>query len=743
MKFKLYLFITYIIFPGWLTTLNAQTIKGVVCEKDTTGKEFSLPGANVYHVSGNPVTTTDANGKFSLQLHEPPAKIVVSFVGYKNDTIEITEAKDLKIFLRKSLTLKEVSIEGKQASLTLSTVKPINIETITGKELLKAACCNLSESFETNPTVNVSYTDAITGAKEIRMLGLSGIYSQLLTENIPLSRGLASSFGLTFIPGPWIESIQITKGTGSVVNGYESTTGQINIEIKKPETAEKFYLNLYEASTLNSELNMYHSKKINKKWNEMLLVHGNWMQKKWDDNNDGFLDLPLTKELAVANRWRYHSGKNLESQLGVKLLLDERNGGQLSFNEARDKGTMHAYGTGISTKRLEAYAKVGLVFPEKPDKSFGSMYAFVFHDQDAYFGLKSYNATQKNFYANLIYQNIFGNKNNAYKTGISFQADFLNENFKQDSISVQSDTTEITPGAFYEYTLNAKDKFTAVAGLRSDYHSGYGWFVVPRLHLKYNFTPDLILRASGGRSFLRPHPLADNISLLASSREIVFSENIEPEIAWNYGANLTAIFDLFGRETTFNIDYYRTFFTNQLIADSYSDSLNILFYNLNGESFSNSLQTTLNLELAEGLTLRLAYKNDDVRSTYNGKLESKPLVAMHKALVNVAWEPNVKWKFDYTLLWEGKKKLAYSTIAGNENIPPAESPEFVTMNAQVTRVFKKWEVYAGAENLTDFTQDNPIISPENPFSNTFDATNIWGPIMGRKIYAGIRYSIKH
>src|SRR5258706_199361 len=742
MKFNLYIFITLVMFMGTSAMLNAQSITGTVLEKDSAGKEIPVPFANVYEVGAKSGTQANEAGKFSFSLPGLPAKIVASSVGYVNDTIQITEIKELKIFLRKGATIEEITVESKRQSLGFSTVKPINVEMLTGKELLKAACCNLSESFETNPTVNVSYTDAITGAKEIRMLGLAGIYSQLLTENIPMSRGLASSFGLTFIPGPWIESIQVTKGTGSVVNGFESTTGQINVELKKPETAEKFYVNLYEASTLNTELNMYHSKKLNKKWSEMLFVHGNLMEKKWDANNDGFIDLPLTRQLSIANRWRYDSGKRLESQLGMKLLLDERSGGQVSFDEARDKGTTNAFGTGISTTRYEVYATAGLVFPEKPEKSSGSMYSFVYHNQDAFFGLKNYDATQKNFYANLIFQNTLGNKNHAYKTGLSLQADLLHENFTQNSVSVRSDTTEITPGIFYEYTLNAKDKFTAVTGLRADYHNGYGWFVVPRLHAKYNFTPDLILRVSGGRSFRRPDPVADNISVLASSRNILFTENIEPEIAWNYGANVTAIFHLFGLETTLNTDYYRTFFVNQFIADSYSDSLNILFYNLDGESFSNSFQTTLNLELAEGVTLRLAYKNDDVRSTYNGKLQSKPLVAMHKALANVAWEPNIKWKFDYTLLWEGKKKLAYSSAAGNENVPPAESPEFVTMNAQVTRVFKKWEIYAGAENLTGFTQDNPIISPENPFGNTFDATNIWGPIMGRKIYAGIRYSIR-
>ena len=744
MKLNSNVFVVLIAFIYMPALVFAQSIRGIVFEKDTLGKEFTLPGANVYWLSGSMATTTDANGKFSLHMHDGlPAKLVVSFVGYQNDTLEITEVKELKIFLRKSVVLDEVSVEGKRNALNYSTVKPINVETLTDKELLKAACCNLSESFETNPTVNVSYTDAVTGAKEIRMLGLAGIYSQLLTENIPMTRGLASSFGLTFIPGPWIEAIQITKGTGSVVNGFESTTGQINVEIKKPETAEKFYLNLYEASTLNSELNLIHAKKINKKWSEILMLNGNLMQKKWDDNDDGFLDMPLTKQLSVANRWRYHSGKKLESQLGIKMVLDKRDGGQVSFDEGRDKGTTHAYGTGIDARRYEIYTKVGLVFPQKPQKSFGSMFAFVHHNQDAFFGLKDYNATQQNFYANLIFQNTMGNKNHSYKAGLSLQADLLDENFKQDSLAtVQTDTTEITPGAFYEYTFNAKDKFTSVLGLRTDYHNAYGWFVVPRIHAKYNFTPFLILRASAGRSFRRPHPLADNISLLANARHILFTENIEPEIAWNYGTNFTAIFDVLGIESTFNVDYYRTFFVNQFIADAYSDSANILFYNLDGESFSNSFQATLNMELLEGLSLRLAYKNDDVRSTYNDKLQNKPMVALHKSLVNVAWEPNVKWKFDYTLLWEGKKKLAYSNIAGNENVPAAESPEFVTMNAQITRVFKKWEIYAGAENLANFTQDDPIISPDNPFSSAFDATNIWGPIFGRKIYAGMRFSIR-
>ncbi|MBK5284227.1 MAG: TonB-dependent receptor, partial [Bacteroidia bacterium] len=508
----------------------------------------------------------------------------------------------------------------------------------------------------------------------------------------------------------------------------------INVELKKPETAERFYINLYGASTTNTEVNLYHTKKINKKWSEMFFAHGDIMQKKWDDNNDSFMDLPLTKQLNLMNRWRYQSGKKLESQFGVKFLLDERNGGQLSFDKTKDRLTTNAYGTGARTTRIEIFAKTGIVYPEKPDKSFGSMLTLTSHRQDAFFGLKNYDATQNSLYGNLIYQNIISDKNHLYKLGVSVQADALTENF----ISAKSDTLEIVPGVYSEYTFT-KNKFTSIAGIRTDYHDGYGWFVVPRLHMKYSLTDEMIFRASGGRSFRRPHPLTDNLSLLSGSRNISIAGNIEPEIAWNYGANLTANFKLLGLETTFNIDYYRTWFVNQLITDSYSDSLNILFYNLDGESFSNSFQTTLNLEIAEPLTLRLAYKNDDVRSTYKGNVQQKPMVAKHKALANIAFAPDIKWKFDYTLLWEGKKKLAFSSNAGNDNLPVQESPSFITMNAQLTRNFKKWEVYAGVENLSGFTQENPIVSPENPFSNAFDATNVWGPIVGRKIYLGFRY----
>ena len=281
------IFCTALIVAAGNSIVIAQSVSGIVIEKDESGKELPLPGANVWWQSGSEATAADAGGKFFLPVHDSfPANLVCSFVGYQNDTIRVTEIKELKIILKKSLTLKEVEVKGKQQSLAFSTTSPINIEKITGKELLKAACCNLSESFETNPTVNVSYTDALTGAKEIRMLGLAGTYSQLMLENIPSFRGLASSYGLTFVPGPWIESIQVTKGTGSVVNGFESTTGQINVELKKPETAERFYLNLYGASTTNSELNIYHSKKINKHWNEITLLHGDLMQKKHDDNND-------------------------------------------------------------------------------------------------------------------------------------------------------------------------------------------------------------------------------------------------------------------------------------------------------------------------------------------------------------------------------------------------------------------------------------------------------------------------
>ena len=716
----------------------SQSISGKVVEWDESmKKEMPIIGANIYWINTTNGTTSDSEGKFIFDLPASlPATMIVSFVGYQNDSTVIRKNTYRKILLKKSIDLKEVEIAVRQNSTIISTINPINIERVTEKELLKAACCNLSESFETNPTVNVAYKDAVTGAKEVQMLGLSGIYSQLLTENIPNMRGIAGIYGLTFIPGQWMDGIQITKGSGSVLNGYESTTGQINVEFKKPDDKKvpRFYLNLFGEENGNTEVNTFFRHVLNERWSSILMAHGNYLNQANDGNGDGFYDIPLAKQINLYNRWQYHSGGKLESQLGIKYLYDKREGGQISA----DPNSLLRYSTYFTNQRAEVFGKLGFIFPEKPAKSIGNIFQVTYHELKSKIGLKLYDATEKNLYYEGIYQNIINNTDHQYKAGVTFLYDKLDNQFDSSWVEEQ-----VVPGIFAEYTYSYLEKFKLIAGLREDYHNQYKWVFTPRLHGKYNFNDDFIFRFSGGKSFRVPYVFADNISVLASSKLLVFNEKIKPEEAWNYGVNFTRRWVIDRREGSLSVDLYRTDFTNQLVVDQYSDSTSIQFYNLKGKSFSNSFQITLNQDLMDNFGVRAAYKIDDVQINYNGITEQKPLVAKNRALLNMFFSTsNQHWKFDYTIVWEGKKKLANTVADEKFGKLPAESPDFFIMHVQVTKVFKRFELYGGSENLLHFRQEHPIINAQNPFSTSFDATQVWGPIEGRRVYVGLRFSFK-
>ena len=718
-----------------LFNAGAQSIiiKGKVTEAGADGKVLPVPGAVIqYHDSVN--ENTDADGLFSLATDGRfPLTVIAFMTGYESDTLIWKDDSFKEIRLRHTVELKEVEIKGRQDGLAYSTIRTLNVEKVTEKEILKAACCNLSEAFETSPTVNVAYTDAVTGAKEIRLLGLSGIYAQLLTEGIPNFRGIAGSYGLYFIPGPWMESIQITKGSGSVQQGYEVTTGQINVEFKKPyeEEVPKCYINLFGEQNGNMEINLSGRKQLNDNWSAILMLHGNYMNGNQDLQKDGFLDIPHARQLNMYNRWHYSNHSRLESQIGCRFIVDERSGGQ--YEKPANK-LLRQFTSDVKNRRAEVFGKFGILYPGSPGKSIGNIFQFTLHELNSRFGDRIYNADQKTVYLQSIYQNKIGS-NHEIKFGVNYRYDQWQEKLDSSSRLI----TESVPGLFSEFTLNHNEKWTIVTGGRLDYHNLYNWIVTPRVHFRYNFTPMVVARISAGNSFRVPNLYADNIGVLASSRTMVVEQHIRPERAWNFGCNITGKFELWGREGSVNTDFYHTLFTNQLVVDRVSAVDKVYFYNLTGKSYASSAQATINYELITHLDIRIAYKMDDVRITYHDVLQRKPLVPKDRALVNVGYKTNNEhWRFDYTLVREGTKRLlpVYPDplIEGDKN----NSPVFFTMNLQVTKVFRKFELYGGTENLLNYYQQHPIVNANNPFGGSFDAGNIWGPVDGRRIYAGFR-----
>ena len=524
-----------------------------------------------------------------------------------------------------------------------------------------------------------------------------------------------------------------------MVNGYESIAGQINVELQKPESSEKVYLNLFGNMMGRAEatLNLAHRFR-NPKWSGGLLLHGNFFNNKVDHNKDGFVDMPLIKNVNAVNRWKY-DGKKLKAQWGVKALLEDRTGGQIGFDKSGERNVNAPYGININTKRVEFFSKTGFIF-KNPRKSVGIMLSGTHHNQISYFGLKDYEGVQNSLYANLIFQTETANEKHLLKTGGSFVLDDFAEIYENEHFN----RCELVPGAFTEYTYKNNDNFSLVAGLRGDYHNLYGFQVNPRLHIKYKPTQNTTLRTSGGSGFRVANVFAENAGIFASSRSLQVLEALKPEKAWNYGISLVQSFEVGGRTGSLIADVYRTDFTNQIIADVYSSDDKIEFYNLDGKSFANSVQLELKYELARNLKAKVAYKLDDSRTIYGGKPIRLPLQSMHKGLFNLSYEtPNERWLFDATTQINGKKNLFNPLLSNDANLDEVKSPVYAVLNAQITHRFKKFaEIYVGGENITNYRQKHPVLGADNPFGNEFDATNIWAPIFGNMYYVGLRMKIR-
>ena len=647
--------------------------------------------------------------------------------------------------------LNEVKVVTKRKGLQKSFTVTGNTTLVTSKELLKAACCNLAESFETNPSIDVNFSDALTGTKQIKMLGLTSPYLVITEENIPSVRGASQAYGLSFTPGTWVESIQITKGAGSVVNGYESISGQINTELIKPINDIPFFLNAYGSTDSRFELNAHFNKPLSDKWSSSLFLHGNTRTAKMDNNRDGFLDNPMAKQINILNRYQYYDAeKGWVSFINFRYMKDEKQTGQHHFNPAVDKGTTNYWGSEINTERLDIATKLGYVFKDLPYQSIGFQNAFNSHNQQSYYGLNNYNIKQNSYYYNLIFNSIISNTRNKFATGLNFTLDQYHEQL----IAKDWSRTDQSVGAFFEYTFDNDENFSVILGGRIDNHNRLGTFATPRLHLRYNPWEKAVVRFSAGRGKRVANIFAENQSLFASSRAFSILDTngkaygLNPEIAWNFGGSFTQSFTLLGKNADVTLDWYRTDFQNQVVVDVMQSPQQVLFYNLKGNSFANSFQMEFNYEIVKNFRLRSAYKRYNVQTDFLSGTFQKPLQAKDRFFGNLEYETASfgspkQWKFDFTYNWIGEQQLPNTQSNPIVDQLPEFSPDYSLMNAQITRVFSSvFEVYVGGENIGNYTQSKVIVGAANPFGASFDASMVYAPIFGQMYYAGLRFKIK-
>ena len=757
---KLFVFLLGLLYASH----NFAQVKGRVLEIGQKQDTTTVPGVIVLWNNSSVNTTTDENGRFSIPVIDSINELHIRAIGYDPQVLTVKDTlKFITVILKNGINLKEVEVVYETTGTELSYMNPIKVETLGERSLMKAACCNLSESFETNPSVDVNFADAVTGTKQIQMLGLSGQYAQITKENMPYMRGLANGYGLSFIPGTWIQSIQLSKGAGSVINGYESFTGQINTELQNPETSDRLNFNTYVNQNGRNEYNLNAKHRFNEKFSVGLLTHMSFNPMKEDLNKDGFMDIPTGRQYNIMNKYSYNTGKGFEAQFGGGYLTDSRTGGQfLNLMDSTMKSNSHnsggimedtamLYKIGIENKKWELYSKTGYVFRKKPGTSMGLQLSYLNHDQNNTYGLNHYTGLQKTFYANYIFQGIIKTTDNTYKLGASYMDDNVVESYKL----FKYNRDEKVGGAFAEFAHNSGTKFNMVAGLRADYHNYYGLFFTPRLHLRYALNESkTVFRLSGGRALKTANIFAENTALMASSRDWVVMPGdmsmpygLKPETGWNYGLNFTQKMKLNYKDAYVTLDLYRTDFTQQVVVDVDYNTQQVLFYNLNGPSFSNTAQLEFGWEVRKRLNVKTAYRYVDTKVNYKTGLLQKALVSTHRAFINVSYETKDKhWLFDATLQYNGKKRLPQTSSNPDNYQRQSYSPDFYNVLAQITYLAKikksELNIYVGVENALDYKQPNPIVASDAPFSKYFDASMVWGPIYGRMLYVGLRFKIK-
>lgn len=712
-----------------------RIISGVV--KNTEGEP--LVGASVFWEGTSEGTTTDTCGVFSLRHHADCVSLIASYIGFNSDTIDIsgyTGNQSIEFRLKDyQQSLNEVTVTSRRVG-TSRISGAINGVRINREELFKAACCNLGESFMTNPSVDVNYSDAATGAKQIKLLGLSGTYVQMLTENLPNFRGAAAPYALDYVPGPWMNSILVSKGSSSVRNGYESITGQIDVEYLKPDNDQGIIVNFYGNTLSRFEANADANIHLNKQLSTELLLHYQDDYGHHDENEDGFLDQPNVQQWNLQNRWKWRGDRYIFHG-GIGMVKEKRNGGQTHHTIS---DSLPLYTIGIETDRYEGYMKHAFILNPDQGTNIALMGNMSIHQTEAQYGHKQYNVDQKSAYAQLMFETNFTEQHNL-STGVSLNHDYLKQRLINAGFESENER-ETTTGTYAQYTYTLGTKLTAMAGFRADHSSLFGTFLTPRFHLKFTPNETVSLRLSAGKGYRTVHALAENNNLLASGRKLIV-DDLEQESAWNYGISSSFNLPLFGKTLKLNTEYYHTRFIHQAIIDYDSSHEQIHIANLDGKSYSNTVQVDVTYPVVSGLEITMAYRWNDVKTTYDGTLMEKPFTSRYKGLLTASYKtPLGKWQFDATLQLNGGGRMPTPYI-----LPDGTSSwsnrfqAYEQLSAQLTRWFRHFSIYIGGENLTGYRQQQTIINASDPWSSTFDPTMIWGPVHGRMIYAGIRINI--
>ncbi len=728
---------TILFLYGMLVSVGAvaQNISGMVVDDH----DDPLMGANVIWLSGEHGSTTDEDGTFSILRSDNTDKLIVSFVGYMSDTLTIS---DSEVYIRLlPEMMEEVVVKARKAGIGISNIATSKVEAIDKVELTKSACCDLAGCFNTQASVQVHTSNVLTNSKELKILGLSGVYNQLLVDGFPMLQGLNYTYGISNIPGTLVQNIFISKGANSILQGSDGPSGQINVLLADGD-ADRLLANAYMNSFGEKQFNLGHSFSTGD-WRSHVALHTVQPAGEFDQDDDTFLDLPKLRRYELYNKWSYgnQSDWGWSSDIAYRLIDESRNGGQTSDSDLDYRQT-------VDMNLYELWSKT--VFKFSDEHKYSLFASAQYHDQESVFGPLGYDADQLNAWAKLEYQYSYSETSNL-KAGVNYQVLDLSESFTgSDKFDISTlDSDESISRLYTEHTLGAMDgRLTWMLGLSADYHDSYGWQYVPRTLIRYDLNDRLVVRANAGRSWRTAKIFSENINLLASAREIVFADDLGQdnplpiEQAWNYGINAVKKWSTDNANGYISVDFYRTEFDQQLFVDYDAEATAAYIRQFGGESVNNGFQTDLVFNFWEALDLRLGYVYVDAYRIVDDEKLVVPFNSKHRVLYGMGYKPlDRPYGFDLNVHWYGERLMPINDGVPNEYIQDAVSDPYAVLNFQFSFNHGRFEWYTGCENIFDYRQEQGIRAWQDPTSDYFDTATVWGPLRGREFYLGVRYRI--
>ncbi|WP_372636239.1 TonB-dependent receptor plug domain-containing protein [Fodinibius sp.] len=723
--------------------LQAQTgtIQGTVSSEGE-----AVAGANVALLETRKGTSTDADGRFLLSTIDPGAyQLVVSAVGFARHQEKITVEKDIPQTLTIRLKPKVEELEQVVVTGTMRETyvkeSPVKVSVINARRLQQGkTSSNIMDLIGSVNGLSTQLNCGVCGTNAIRINGVEGPNTAVLIDGMPLMGALASVYGLNGISPSIIDRVEVIKGPQSTLYGTQALGGVVNIITKNPANTPSFTADMYGKSTREGNLNLAGSPQSGRFKG---FVSGDIlrMQHYFDENNDGFNDVPKRSRVALFGKGIV-TGKRGDQlwSIATKLYDEKRTGGVRAYTGDL-RGSGEVYGESIYTRRAELLTELR---PRGLNQQLRISGALTYHDQDSYYGTEHYDARQGIIYGQATWdQQLTG----AWQLLAGATVRYQTYHDNTPATSGNPDRRFI-PGIFAQSELSLGD-VTLLGGLRFDHHAEHGLITAPRLSAKYRPSERTTVRISGGTGFRVVNVFTEDHAALTGSREVVFTEDLEPERSRSITASVEHIIYFGSNPMTVGMDGFYTRFSNKIIPDYDRDPNLIVYENLDGHSVTRGASISIEQNFTSiPLTYNAGFTLMDVFTNENNERRALTYAPGYTGTLGLTYRFRWGLSLDYTANLVGPKRMPdnYVEDFGRDRWSPAHATHDLKLTKEFTDVNSSrgvgFEAYFSAENLFDYTQGSPLVDAASPFSPDFDTIYTWGPVVGRTLGLGVRLNLR-